>query len=119
MKRHSKKREQIRTVLREAKTALSAGSIHDLLPSIDQVTIYRNLDMFVAEGVIKKLHFGGVENLYEYPSTSHHHALCTECDKVINFTAPDDKIKELLGLTDFQVRDLEVTVRGVCNHNKQ
>jgi len=117
-KRHSKKREQILEAVQNAKAALSAGAIHDLLPEIDQVTIYRNLDLFVTEGMVKKLHFGGTETLYEYQRHPHHHAVCTDCDKVIHFTAPDEKIKKLLGLDDFQVKELEVTVRGICNHKK-
>lgn len=106
------------TILQKAKTALSAGSIHMLLPEVDKVTIYRNLDLFVSEGVVKTLNFGGTETLYEYQHHPHHHAVCTDCDKVIHFTAPDEKIKKLLGLDDFKVSELEVTVRGICNHKK-
>jgi len=117
-KRHSKKREQILAVLQKAKTALSAGSIHDILPEVDKVTVYRNLGLFVSDGIVKAMNFGGTETLYEYQQHPHHHAVCTDCDKVIHFTAPDEKIKKLLGLADFQVNELEVTVKGICNHKK-
>ena len=115
-KRHSKKREQILAVLQSAATALSAAAVHERLPAIDQATIYRNLDLFVQEGLIKKLHFGGAESLYEFQGHPHHHAVCTDCERVIHFTAPDEKIKKLLGLTDFTVTELELTVRGTCTH---
>lgn len=117
-KRYSKKREQILHILEHSKAALSAGAIHDLLPEIDQVTIYRNLDLFVSEGVVKKLHFGGTETLFEFHRDPHHHAVCMDCEKVIHFTAPDEKIKKLLGLNDFKVHEMEVTVRGICNHKE-
>ena len=106
------------SILQGAKAALSAKSIHERLPEIDKVTIYRNLDRFVSEGVVKALNFGGTETLYEYQNHPHHHAVCTDCDKVIHFTAEDEKIKKLLGLTNFKVTELEVTVRGICNHKK-
>ncbi len=117
-RRHSKKREQILTVLRDAKAALSAAAIHERLPAVDQATIYRNLDLFVQEGLIKKLHLGKTESLYEFQGHPHHHAVCTNCERVIHFTAPDEKIKKLLGLTDFEVTELELTVRGTCNHKR-
>lgn len=117
-KRHSVKRDQIMSVLKESKAALSAGGVHALLTEIDEVTIYRNLDLFVSEGIVKTLNFGGTETLYEYQRHPHHHAVCTDCDRVIHFTAQDEKIKKLLGLTDFQVTELEVTVKGICNHKK-
>ena len=117
-KRYSKKREQILVALRREKGALSAANIHMLLPEIDKVTIYRNLDLFVSEGIVKALNFGGTETLYEYHHHAHHHAVCSDCEKVIHFTAPDEKIKKLLGLENFHVHELEVTVRGTCNHKK-
>jgi Fur family transcriptional regulator, ferric uptake regulator len=115
-KRHSKKREQILAILEAAKEALPAAAIHERLKDIDLATIYRNLDLFVQEGVIKKLHFGGTESLYEFQGHPHHHAVCIDCERVIHFTAPDEKIKKLLGLTDFTVTELELTVRGTCTH---
>lgn len=117
-KRHSKKREQILQVLKQEHGALSASDIHSKLPALDLTTIYRNLDGFVASAEIKKLLFTGKEALYEYQERPHHHAVCVECERVIHFMAPDEKIKKLLGIEDFQVDELEVTVRGVCNHKK-
>ncbi len=117
-KRYSKKREQILSVLENAKAALSASSIHGKLPEIDKATIYRNLDLFVSAGTVKTLNFGGTETLYEYQHHPHHHAVCTDCEKVIHFTAPDEKIKKLLGLTDFQIDEMEVTVKGICKNSK-
>lgn len=117
-RRHSKKREQILDMLKQEHGVLSANEIHSKLSNLDLATIYRNLDIFVADGVVKKLQLGGKEAVYEYSYEPHHHAICNECNKVIHFTAPDDKIKKLLGIKEFQVEDLEVTVRGVCNHKK-
>ena len=115
--RHSHKRDQILTALKAEHGALSAAELHNKLPAINLVTIYRNLEYFVSEGVIKKLNLEGKEARFEYQHEPHHHAVCTECQKVIHFTAPDEEIKRLLGIEDFEVDELEVTVRGTCNHN--
>jgi Fur family peroxide stress response transcriptional regulator len=116
--RITKKRQQILNVLKKQHGTLSAAQIHTKLPQIDLVTIYRNLGLFVKEKLIKQIHLGTDEAQYEYQHESHHHAVCIECEKVIHFTAPDVKIKKLLGLEDFQVDEIEVTVRGICNHKK-
>ena len=113
-RRYSKKREEILTVLKAEHGALSAADIHTKLPTIDLTTIYRNLERFVADGEVKKLMLNDREAQYEYQTKPHHHAVCTECERVIHFTAPDEKIKKLLGVKDFQVDELEVTVRGIC-----
>jgi Fur family transcriptional regulator, ferric uptake regulator len=117
-RRHSKKREQILAVLKKEHGALSASDIHAKLPALDLTTIYRNLDVFVHAGEVKKLLLDGKEALYEFQDHPHHHAICTECKRVIHFTAPDEKIMKLLGMKDFQVDVLELTVRGICDHKK-
>lgn len=103
-------------VLKHEHGALSAAQLHERLPALDLATIYRNLELFVVDGTVKKLQLGGKEAQYEYQSEPHHHAVCTECEKVIHFKAPDEKIKRLLNIEDFNVDELEVTVRGVCTH---
>lgn len=108
------KRKAIFEVLKKHHGALSAADIHNQLPEIDIVTIYRNLDLFVKEKMIRKIHLGTEEAQFEYQNVPHHHAVCTDCHKVLHFTAPDEKIKKLLGLENFMVDEIEVTVKGIC-----
>ena len=114
--RLTKKRQAILEVLKNNKETLSAAEVHALLPDMDLATIYRNLEYFTTEKTIKKLQLGSQEARFEFQHEPHHHAVCTECERVIHFTAPDEKIKKLLGIEDFKVDELEVTVRGICNH---
>ncbi len=114
--RITEKRQRILDTLKQNHGTLSASDIHSELLDIDLVTIYRNLDLFTKEKIIKQVHLGTGEAQYEYQLESHHHAVCTNCEKVIHFTAPDKKIKKLLGLEDFEVDEIEVTVRGICKN---
>lgn len=109
------KRHKILEVLKQHHGTLSASDINNKLPEIDLVTIYRNLDLFVKEKMIKKINLGTEEAQYEYQHEPHHHAVCTDCNKVHHFTASDEKIKKLLEIENFKVDEIEVTVRGVCN----
>lgn len=116
--RITQKRQQILDVLKKHHGTLSVAEISSRLPDIDMVTIYRNLDLFVKEKLIKKILLDTGEAQYEFQNEPHHHAVCTDCNKVLHFTAPDKKIKKLLKLENFQIDDIEFTVRGVCNHQK-
>lgn len=115
-RRRSEKREQILETLRRTHSALSAAALHKKLPRIDLTTIYRNLEMFVQDGIVKKLNLNSEEAMYEYAEEAHHHAVCTDCDRVIHFSAPEEKIKDLLDLKDFNIDAIEITVRGTCRH---
>lgn len=110
----TEKRKQILDVLKAHKGALSAAELSAKLPGIDLVTIYRNLDLFVKEKLIKRVSLSETETQYEYQREPHHHAICTDCERVIHFKAPDTKIIKLLGLEGFNIHELEVTVRGKC-----
>ena len=115
--RITKKREAILDELKKYHGALSAAELHARLPQIDLATIYRTVELFTNEKIIKKLHFTDGEAKFEYQQEPHHHAVCEQCEKVIHFTAPDEKIIKLLGLDDFNVEELEVTVRGTHRHH--
>lgn len=113
-RRRSKKREQILAVLEQASGALSAADIHARVPDIDLVTVYRNLEIFVSDGVVKKLDLDKGEAMYEYKEADHHHAICTDCDQVIHFHASDEQIMKLIDVPGFTPESLELTVRGRC-----
>lgn len=115
--RLTKKRRALLEALKAHHGALSAAELHTKLPHIDLATIYRNLELFTNEKLIKKLQLGDGEARFEYQDEPHHHAVCAQCEQVIHFTAPDQKIIDLLGLTEFDVEELEVTVRGTHRHH--
>ena len=112
----TQKRPRIHDVLKQNHGTLSAADIHEQVPDVDLVTIYRNLDLFTKAKLIKQFHLSSGEAQYEYQQEPHHHAVCTKCEKVIHFTAPDKKIKKLLGIEEFDIDEIEVTVRGTCRH---
>lgn len=110
------KRAQILNVLKAHKGSLSAAAIHTSLPNIDLVTIYRTLDLLVKEKIIKKIYLTGTEAQYEYQRSPHHHAICTECARVIHFDIADDSLAQLVNVQGFSIGDIELTVRGICDH---
>lgn len=110
----TKKRLLILDTLKQHKGTLSAADLHQRLPEIDLVTIYRNLEAFTKEKLIKRVALDTGESQYEYQHEPHHHAICTDCDRVIHFKAPDAKIKKLLGLEGFDIDEFELTVKGKC-----
>lgn len=110
--RHTTQRKKILDTLKAHRGVMSAKELHLMLPSIDLATIYRNLDLFTKEKLIKKVALGEGEATYEYQSEPHHHAICTDCEQVIHFSTSEETLKHALGLKDFEVEEIDVTVRG-------
>lgn len=107
-------RQEVLDTLSHEREALSAAAVHERLPHINLVTIYRALDYLAEHGLVHKLRLDGEEALYEVQHEPHHHALCTECGQVIHFTTNNAALREEFSLPGFIVTDLEVTLRGRC-----
>lgn len=116
----TKHRQEIMDQLEHSEEALSAASIHAALPHINLVTIYRNLEYFTTEKVVKKLNLGEAEAQYEIQHEPHHHAICDECGKVIHFSVENPDLMSEFALPDFNITDLEITLHGTCvEHSKK
>ena len=112
--KQTKKREQILETLQKHHGCISARDLATKLQDIDQATVYRNLDLFVKEGLIKKFVFDGSEMMYEYAEPNHHHAVCDDCERVMHVEINDKKILETINVKGFDVSSVEVLVRGSC-----
>ena len=107
-------RREILDLLSHHPEALSAAQVHKTIPHINLVTIYRALDYLADNGLVRKLRLDGEEALYEVQHEPHHHALCTECGKVIHFTTNETALQKEFRLPGFTITNLEVTLRGRC-----
>jgi len=89
-------------------------------------TIYRSLDLLVRAGFINKIDIGDGQSRYEFKSDEkdehHHHAICTKCGKIIDYS---DFLDEELGLVrkternlarkyNFIVKDHSIDFYGLC-----
>lgn len=130
--RMTKPREAILDVLANTEKHLSAENIyltiHQFYPNIGLTTVYRNLEMLVDIGMIVKFDFGEGRAKYElsdqYSAKGHHHHLvCKECYKVIDYSDfMKDEVKFLKntekGLSEkyhFHITDHLIQFFGVCD----
>lgn len=129
-------REAILDVLMKADKHLSAEDIylkvHYAYPAIGLTTVYRTLEIFVNMGLVFKFDFGDGRARYELAedpkeSKHHHHLICTECKRVIDYTDFIDDEIELLRRTEkglsqkykFDVTNHLIQFYGVCERCKK
>lgn len=85
-------RRKILDVVAHSQEHLTPAAIYEKVrqeyPSIGLVTIYRTLDLLAQLGLICEVHAGGNCRSYlvRRPSEHHHHLLCSDCGKVVDFT---------------------------------
>lgn len=104
---------------------LSAEEVHELLSQKDfdfgLATVYRNVELLNRLGILNKVDFGDGRNRYELSNSDpqlhqHHHLICLNCKKVIEFE--DDLLDDLENLiakkSKFQIINHEVKFFGYC-----
>ncbi|MFH1856076.1 MAG: transcriptional repressor, partial [Candidatus Omnitrophota bacterium] len=124
-------REAILDVLSKSREHLSAEDIylkvHSKYPNIGLTTIYRTLDVLSNVGMVYKLDFGEGRARYELAegpegTHHHHHLVCTECNRVIDYTDFINDEIELLNQTQksleekykFKITGHVIQFYGLC-----
>ncbi len=84
----TKPRLELLAVLAKAGRPLNIKELAAKLPrQSDTVTIYRNLETFIAKGLARKVDFQKTGAYFELVDHhDHHHLVCTKCDTVRDFT---------------------------------
>ncbi|AMC92480.1 Fur family transcriptional regulator [Erysipelothrix larvae] len=117
--RFTKPRDEILTVLKEAKTPISLQDIRCKIDeSIDLSTIYRTLDLFEKHGIVHKIvYLETGTSVYEYDRHLHvHHLICIECRKIVNVEeCPLGDYENRIALeTGYQIVRHQLELYGIC-----
>src|SRR6476660_6016183 len=93
--RRSKQRKAILEVIEERGGHLTADQVYALVrhrqPKLSLGTVYRNLRILVAQGLVRTLDSGGQFSLFEAAKAPHYHLICRVCGAVTDVEAPVDE----------------------------
>ena len=117
-------RQTIIGVITGLQEHLTPAAIHEKVlhedPSIGLVTIYRTIEILTELGFICEMHTGGSCRSYlmRRPSEHHHHLICSDCGKVIDFTDCNlDKLEHRLAQeNNFKISSHLLEILGQCRH---
>ena len=118
MKRKTSQRAAIEQVFRQENRPLGVEEIlkagREIVESLNQATVYRNLKLLVEKGWIKQISHPTLGILYEQTGKGHHHHFhCHTCNRV--FELPGCALNEQEAAPHgFVVEDHEVFLFGLC-----
>ena len=125
-------RKTILDVLSKTLQHLSAEDIylavHKDYPNIGLTTVYRTVELLVQMGLVFKFDFGDGRARYELSEgpkgvRHHHHLICANCGRVIDYTDFIDEEIELLNQTEkglskkynFKITNHLIQFYGLCD----
>ena len=116
------KRKAILAVLPNCGQFFSVTQVFDWVkqihPAVSLDTIYRNLNLFSALGVIHQIHLpGGDGNVYELAKEPHHHLVCLGCGKIqcIDYGPVDLVALNEAWEPDFKICRYSLQFYGYCH----
>lgn len=94
-----------------------AEAVQAAAPDLHQATIYRALEVFVEEGLVRRSELGDGPALFELAAEHrHHHVVCTVCGAVAH--VHDDALRGALAKvaseSRYELADTELTFHGRC-----
>ncbi len=119
--RFTNQRALIMDIIRQGRGHLDADEIYRRArakkPRLSLSTVYRNLQMLKKMGLVEEVHFNETHHHYEVkPSVEHHHLVCLNCGRVIEFSHPLSRYikRNVPEAKDFDINEVEVRVTGLC-----
>lgn len=85
-------------------------------PSISRATVYRNLNMLVDEGKVKRVRVLGGPDHFDKTLCNHYHIQCTSCKKVDDIELTQ-KIEISVGdvvAYGYELESFELVFNGIC-----
>ncbi len=103
--------------------ALTMKQLIELIDQHDQVTVYRNVDLFEKLGIITKVQIGRSVKieLSDMFAHHHHHMACVNCGKVYvlkDNPAIERQIAKISQASGFKPTDHSLEIRGLCKNCK-
>ena len=115
-------RALILDIIRRRQGHLDADEIHRQAqitqPRISLSTVYRTLQVLKKLQLVKEVRFDESHHHYEIKSsTIHHHLVCLNCGRVIEFNYPLARLvkRNVAEAKDFEITGSELQITGYCS----
>jgi Fe2+ or Zn2+ uptake regulation protein len=90
--------------------------IHKKHPSVGKATIYRNLNLLVDEGKLRRIFAIDGPDHYDCTTCGHQHIECRVCKKIIDVNLPlnQECVSNVEKETGFSSIDKNIIITGIC-----
>ncbi len=111
-RRYTQNKKQILDLFNDRHT-LTTKEICTLLPKVERSTIYRNIERFLADGILRQVYVSQGVSTYELDGEAHDHFICNECKTIEEIHIRNESIRK--SLPDGAImQDGGVVVHGMC-----
>ena len=119
-RRNTIQKDLVHNAVCEMKRHVTANEVYEFIKkdylTIGKGTVYRNLDILVEEGALRKVEIPNGPNRFDFTLKNHYHVTCVKCGEV--FDVDMDEIPDLLEkIHDTHRIDFlgyDISFKGIC-----
>ena len=90
--------------------------IKEAYPTIGKGTVYRNLDILIEEGVLRKVEVPDGPNRFDFTLEKHYHVRCVKCSEIFDVDMDEipDLLKRIHDTHGIKYLDYDISFKGIC-----
>ncbi|MFW5728313.1 MAG: Fur family transcriptional regulator [bacterium] len=118
--RKSRQRDRILESLNRSGSHLTAADVYDRIkdefPSASLGNVYRNLNILVEQGAVRRFASGSTFDRFEAISEHHSHFICRRCGNIFDIPAPSlgEYARSIHDNSGHRVEEVHVDLHGLC-----
>ncbi len=89
------------------------NNLSDIIPTLSRTTVYNTLKLFEKANLISSVNINEKEIRYDAIKKVHGHFICEECGHIYDFDYDFEKLKHI-GLSNFNIRQTDLNIKGIC-----
>ncbi len=120
IRRNTIQKDLVRNAVYEMKRHVTVNEVYEFLkkeyPTIGKGTVYRNLDILVEEGALRKVEVSEGPNRFDFTLKNHYHVRCVKCDEVsdVDMDEIPDLMKKIHDTHGIEFLDYDISFKGIC-----
>ena len=110
----------VRNAVSEMKKHVAANEVYDFIkemyPTIGKGTVYRNLDILVEEGELRKIEVPDGPNRFDFILKKHYHVRCVKCGEIsdVDMDVISDLLERIHNTHGIEFLDYDILFKGIC-----
>ena len=119
-RRNTIQKDLVRNAVYEMKRHVTANEVYEFIkesyPTIGKGTVYRNLDILVEEGALRKVEVSEGPNRFDFTLKNHYHVRCVKCGEVsdVDMDEIPDLMKKIHDTHGIEFLDYDISCKGIC-----
>ena len=119
-RRNTIQKDLVRNAVYEMKRHVTANEVYEFIKesyhTIGKGTVYRNLDILVEEGALRKVEVSEGPNRFDFTLKNHYHVRCVKCGEVsdVDMDEIPDLMKKIHDTHGIEFLGYDISFKGIC-----